>query len=114
MGHERMGEFEELVMLSIAGLRDEAYSVTIQQKLEEEADRSVPLGAILSALNRLERKGLVKSWTAQPTVARRGRPMRMVQLTDDGTSALEESYRVRVEMYRSALELNPELKLVGG
>jgi PadR family transcriptional regulator PadR len=67
-----LGEFEELVMLTIASLGDEAYGVGIKEEIEKRTDRSVSIGALHSTITRLEEKGFVKSWLGEPTQERAG------------------------------------------
>ena len=109
MAEARMGDFEELVMLAVVGLGDNAYSVTIQEKLEREAGRWYPLGAIYTALMRLREKGLATSRTGEATNRRGGKRKRIYQITDQGMAALQESYEVRRRLWQSAAEVNPSL-----
>ncbi len=68
-----LGEFEEIVLLAIMRLRDNAYGVTIWQTVEEVAERPTSIGAIYTTLERLEQKGFVSSWQGEPTAQRGGR-----------------------------------------
>ena len=83
-----IGEFEELVMLTIASLGEEAYSVTICDELEENTGRKVKLGVVHAALNRLEEKGLVTSSLGEATKKRGGRRKRFFDITHAGKIAL--------------------------
>lgn len=102
MKGERLGEFEELVLLATYGLDEghEAYGVSIQQRLEETIDRSATLGAVYSALDRLERKGYLTSRVGGATGERGGRRKRLFEITPDGVEALEEMRRDREAMWR--------------
>ena len=99
MKGERLGEFEEFVLLSIRTYRDAASGLSIQESLQRDARRSASLGAIYTALDRLERKGFVESWLGDPTPIRGGRRRRMYQLTKDGSGALAESRKIREVMW---------------
>ena len=87
---ERLGEFEELILLSVCSLGDEAYSVLIQDRLKEDAKRSAALGAIYAALDRMERKRFVRSRVGNPTAARGGRRKRFYAVTPSGLAALRQ------------------------
>ena len=67
-----LGEFEQSVMLAIAHLRDDAYGVTVRREIEARTDRNVVIGAVYTALDRLERKGYVRSRMSDPTPERGG------------------------------------------
>lgn len=95
-----LGEFEELVLLTIATLDDEAYGVSIQQEIETRANRSVSIGALHSTISRLEEKGFLKSHMGDPTMERGGRRKRIFKLTHDGKVALNHSKSLRDELWR--------------
>jgi DNA-binding PadR family transcriptional regulator len=95
MKGDHVGEFEELVLLAVQGLRGEAYGVSVQQLLEKETRRGVSLGAVYAALDRLERKGLARSVSAPGTPIRGGRSRRLFELTAEGLRSLESMRRVR-------------------
>lgn len=95
MKGERLGEFEELVLLCVRQLGESATGAAIQGLLAEQAGREVTLGAIYAALDRTHRKGLAESWLGEPTPVPGGRAKRHYGLTAGGEEALEESRRVR-------------------
>ena len=82
------GEFEQLILLAILRLRDNAYGVTIRAELAERAGRTVAPGALYTALERLETKGLITSRMSDPTPQRGGRAKRHVTVTAAGREAL--------------------------
>jgi DNA-binding PadR family transcriptional regulator len=89
---DSLGQFEQLVLTAILMLRDDAYGVTIHAKVEELArPKTVALGAIYVTLDRLEDKGLVRSWLTGPTAQRGGRAKRCYELVAAGERALQES-----------------------
>ena len=104
-----LGEFEEIVLLTVGVLYDEAYGIAIKKKIEEHLDRKVSVGALQSALRRMEKKGYLKSRTGESNAERGGRPKRYFTITAHGKQALEYTRDVRMELWRlipkTALEL---------
>lgn len=90
-----LGEFEELVLLTIAALVSEAYSVSICDELAKTSGRPAKLGVVHAVLNRLEEKGLVKSKLGEATSMRGGKRKRYYQVTNAGKSALLKTKEVR-------------------
>src|SRR5688500_2640560 len=93
-----LGEFEQLVLLSIARLGDEAYGVSIQRTLLDRTGRQPSFGAIYSTLRRLEQKGLVRSFAGQPEAVRGGRAKKHVALTPRGRTAMRETHAAALRM----------------
>ena len=89
MGRYTLGEFEQAVLLAILRLGSSAYGVPIRHDLSERLGRPVSVGAIYSALERLERKGFVSSWTGGATAERGGRAKRFYRVEAPGVRALE-------------------------
>jgi DNA-binding PadR family transcriptional regulator len=90
--NDSLGSFEQLVLTAILALEDNAYGVTIHDKVNELAKpKHVLLGAIYVTLDRMEDKGLVKSWLSDPTPERGGRAKRFYKLQAPGQRALQES-----------------------
>ena len=83
-----LGEFEQLILLAILRLREDAYGVTIRAELADRAGRTVAPGALYTALERLETKGLIASRMSDPTPQRGGRAKRLVSVTAAGLEAL--------------------------
>jgi DNA-binding PadR family transcriptional regulator len=98
---DRLGEFEELTLLTVCALGDTAYGVTVQQRLEELTARPVGMGPVYAALDRLERKGLVRSELGEPTRERGGKRKRHYQITRSGHALLHEVRRVRETLWRA-------------
>ncbi len=89
---DSLGQFEQLVLTAILTRGEDAYGVSIHSKVEELArPKAVSLGAVYVTLDRLEDKGLVKSWLSDPTPERGGRAKRCYRLEALGERALEES-----------------------
>ena len=93
-----LGEFEQLVLLALIHLDDEAYGMAVRRAIEERADRDVSIGAVYATLDRLEEKGLVKSRLAAPTDARGGRAKKCFTITGAGARALERSQQALRQM----------------
>ena len=102
MKHTHLGELEELALLIVVGLGDEAYGVAVQKRLEREAHRPIALGAVYGALDRLERKGYLRSSFGDATPQRGGRRKRMFVATPDGLGALRDVRRTRERLWRLA------------
>ncbi|HEY0651871.1 MAG TPA: helix-turn-helix transcriptional regulator, partial [Chryseosolibacter sp.] len=75
----QLGEFEEIVMLTIGILHKEAYGVAIKTEIQERLARKVSMGAMHTALVRLEGKGYIESWNGEATDDRMGRPKKYYQ-----------------------------------
>lgn len=86
-----IGEFEELVLLAILKLGDNAYGVPIREALEEATGRTVSVGALYATLNRLEEKGLISAKTGDATPERGGRAKRYFTVLGAGQQALDEA-----------------------
>ena len=99
MKGDHLGEFEELVLLAVRATGDAAYGVSVQQLLESETSRSVSLGAVYAALERLQTKGLVSSSMTAGTPVRGGRSRRVFQVTPVGARALQRLRRLRDRLY---------------
>lgn len=94
-----LGEFEEIVLLTIAALLSEAYSVAICDELEKNTGRPVKLGVVHSVLNRLEEKGFVKSKLGEATKTRGGKRKRYYTVTAPGKSALVKAKEMRDQLW---------------
>jgi DNA-binding PadR family transcriptional regulator len=101
MKGDYLGEFEELVLLAVRTLGDDATGSSIQELLVQQAERRASLGAIYAVLDRGHRKRLVESWLGEPAPVPGGRSRRHYALTDRGEAALRESRRVRDALWRA-------------
>jgi DNA-binding PadR family transcriptional regulator len=106
----QLGEFEEIVMLTIAILYKNAYGVAIKNEIEERLSRNVSMGAMHTALVRLEDKGYIKSRDGEPTEARMGRPKKYFQITALGKKAMEYSRDTRAELWRAVPKVSWDIK----
>ena len=94
-----LGEFEEIVLLAVAILHEEAYGYAISQQIETQTGRSVSLSAVHSALHRLEIKEFLTSRLAGATTKRGGKRRRFFMMTSAGKAALQEARQVRQRMW---------------
>ena len=104
-----LGEFEELVLLTIAALMSDAYSVAICDELDKQTGRAAKLGVVHAVLNRLEEKGLVKSKLGEASSVRGGKRKRFYTLTVPGKSALVRAKEMRDQLWNRI----PEIVLKG-
>jgi DNA-binding PadR family transcriptional regulator len=86
-----LGAFEQWVLLALRRLGDNAYGMTVRREIEERTQRSVSLGAVYTTLDRLERKGYIRSSTSPGTPERGGRARRFFRMQSAGESALDEA-----------------------
>lgn len=104
---DALGEFEQLLLLAVVRLGDEAYGVTIRREIESRTGREVAIGALYTALDRLERKGFVRSTMSAPTAERGGRSRRHFRIRPAGATALRQS---RERLSRMWEGLAPDLR----
>ena len=95
-----LGEFEELVLLSVGILFDDAYGLAIVDELEGQTGRNVMISSVHKALVRLEQKGYLRSRMGGSTGTRGGRDKRLYQLTHAGKRVLAESRELRNDMWK--------------
>ena len=95
-----LGEFEELVLLIVLAIPDEAYSVAIADEIKAKANRTVAHSVVHTALYRLEEKGFVESEMGAATAERGGRRKRMYSITASGMRALETSKANRDQFWQ--------------
>jgi DNA-binding PadR family transcriptional regulator len=100
-----LGEFEELVLLSVASLPDEAYGVSIMHYIAQEAGRNVNISAVHEVLKRLQRKGYLKSRMGGATAERGGRRKRFFVLTVSGKKVLEKTMKLKLQLYKQVPDL---------
>ena len=94
-----LGEFEQVVLLAVLRLGGDAYAVPIRREIENRTHRNVARGALYVTLERLEEKGYLDSWLADPTPERGGRPKRFYKVQPAGVKALEHSWSALQRMW---------------
>ena len=87
-----LGEFEYLLITAAATLADNAYGAAIREEIEATTRRRCSMGALYTTIDRLETKGLLKTWMGDSTPQRGGRAKRMVRVTSKGVQAAKEFY----------------------
>lgn len=100
MKQQSLGEFEELVLLMVAALHNEAYGVSILENLEEKQEKKINISAVHVALKRLEDKGFVKSRFGGITEGRGGRRKKFYVITALGKRMLDNQYDLRTSLYK--------------
>jgi PadR family transcriptional regulator len=103
-----LGDFEQLVLLGVLQLDEGAYGAAIRQEIHARSGRDVSINAVYTTLDRLESKGLLRSWVGEPTAQRGGRRRKFYALRPAGVSALRQAY-----MAFSAMTAGLERRLAG-
>ena len=99
MKRYQLGEFEEIVLLTVGVLYNEAYGVAIKEEIENRLKRKVSVGAMQSALRRMEKKGFIDSRLGEVNKLRGGKPKRYFTITAYGRDALRHSLDVRTSLW---------------
>jgi DNA-binding PadR family transcriptional regulator len=100
MSEHYLGEFEQIVLLAVLRLEEGAYGVPIRQEIEKRAGRKVTVGALYATLDRLEAKGYLTSWFADPTAERGGRSRRYFRVEPLGIESLERARQMFDRMWK--------------
>lgn len=109
----QLGEFEEVVILTIAILYKEAYGVAIRNEIQSRLSRKVSMGAMHSSLVRLEEKGYVRSVTGEEREERQGRPRRYYEITALGKKAMQHAKETRNELWNAIPKVSLQAKMMG-
>lgn len=96
----QLGEFEQVVLLSILRLKEDAYGASIRSEIASCTRREPASGALYTTLDRLEEKGLVTSWFGDPSPQRGGRPKRYLKVTKQGIEAVARAQRAYQRLLR--------------
>jgi len=97
-----LGEFEYLLITAASALGSDAYGATIREEIAAATGRKCSVGALYTTIERLEEKGLLKTWMSEATPQRGGRAKRMVRVTSDGVKAAKGFYTAVVRASRGA------------
>ena len=97
-----LGEFEYVLITTAAALGENAYGVAIREEIEASIERKCSMGALYTTMDRLEEKGLLKTWVGEATPQRGGRGKRMVRVTIQGVRAAKEFYDAVLRVSRGA------------
>jgi PadR family transcriptional regulator PadR len=107
-GREFLGGFELLVLLALIRLGDDAYAVPIAEAIQESSGRRVAIGSVYITLDRLERKGLVRSELGEATAVRGGRAKTYFRITTHGLRAARHAQRTLTALWRGVPQLRGE------
>jgi PadR family transcriptional regulator, regulatory protein PadR len=88
---EALGEFEQLVLLAVLRLGDDAYGMRVRREIAERTGRDVTIGAVYATLDRLSAKGLLDASLSEPTPERGGRAKKSFRITGAGIEAINRS-----------------------
>lgn len=105
MGRAQIGEFEELVLLTVGVLYDDAYAVAIAKELQSQSGRAVAVSAVHKSLYRLEEKGMLESKLSDPESKRGGKRKRLFSISPYGKKVLDESQDLRTKLRGQIPEL---------
>ncbi|MFY0625256.1 MAG: helix-turn-helix transcriptional regulator [Reichenbachiella sp.] len=97
----QLGEFEEVVLLTVAVLYDQAYGVSVRHEIEGRLKRKVSVSALQTALRRMEKKGFLESNFGEATAIRGGKKKRYFRVTPFGRQALEYAKDTRTELWEA-------------
>ena len=106
---DALTEFEQLVLLALLRLGEDAYGVTIREEIEDRAGRTVSLASAYAALERMEQRGYLTSWVSDPMPMRGGRARKHFRLEKAGAVALRASRSVMDRMWQG-VEAHPDLR----
>jgi PadR family transcriptional regulator, regulatory protein PadR len=99
MKEYQLGEFEEIVLLTVAILHEDAYGVSIKEEIESRLDRKVSVSALQTALRRMEQKDYLKSNLGEATAIRGGKRKRYFKVTKTGKAALDYTKETRTKLW---------------
>src|SRR5262245_5057942 len=105
MARDLLTDFELMILLAILRVGTKAYGVPIAREIEATGRRNVILGAVYTALERLERNGLVSSRMGDPSPERGGRAKRFFDVTPQGLRAVKETQRSLVALWKGIAQL---------
>ena len=95
-----LGEFEYILITAAAGLGENAYGAAIREEIEASTGRTCSIGALYTTIERLETKGLLKTWMGEATAQRGGRAKRMIRVTPKGVQAASDFYNAVTSVSR--------------
>lgn len=101
MKSQQIGSFEEVVLLTVAGLSDEAYGLSIKLSIEEHSGKNISIGALRTTLGRLEKKGFLTSELGEATSIRGGKRKRFYTISQAGKDMLVETMALRKQLWNN-------------
>ena len=112
MKKTKLGEFEELVLLAVAALQEDAYGVEIKRELESHLKTRLSVGSVQSALKRMEEKGFLTSEFGEATQVRGGKRKRIYKTTSYAHKILHEMKEVRARLWRAIPRVAHQLQVI--
>lgn len=109
MKNKGLGEFEELILLAVCILEENAYGISVKNEVEKHSGRRVLLGAVHITLYRLQDKGLLESEMGGNSTKRGDRRKRLFKITETGMEQLKASQDVRMKMWQMIPQMNIKL-----
>lgn len=100
-----IGELEEVVLLIVANLFDNAYGIAVKKEVEDKCNRSITISTVHNVLQRLQEKGFLESRYSDPTPERGGKRKLLFRVTESGQSALENSRSLRESLWQTIPEI---------
>ena len=94
----QLGEFEQIVLMAVLRLGEDAYGATVRREIEARTGRRLSISGVYTTLERLEEKGYVSSWVGEPTAERGGRRRKHFALLPPGKRALRAAYTAYTDM----------------
>ena len=107
--HPILGQLEEMILLIVLIIQEEAYGVSVAEEYRTRSGRNISIPAVHTVLKRLEKKGLLRSRMGGATAERGGRKKRLFEITPYGLASLEEIKELRRQLWSAAP--NPGLEL---
>lgn len=104
MKKTKLGEFEEIVLLTVLLLKEEAFGVAIKRELEDRLNDTLSVGSVHSALKRMEEKGFLNSYWGDAEKIRGGKRKRIYDVTHDGQRVLNEMKDIRASLWNSIVD----------
>ena len=101
MKRTNLGELEEIILLIVASLNDQAYGILIQAEVEKQCDRKISISSVHNVLHRLEEKGFLKGAYSDPTPERGGKRKLIFTLTAAGKKAMEDARSLRDKLWNN-------------
>ncbi len=112
MGKYSLGEFEEVLLLTVAVLYEDAYGIAIKEDIETRLKRKVSVGAMRTGLKRLEKKGFLESEFGEATAIRGGKRKRYFKVTVYGKNALEKVMEERQNLWKAIPDMSFDFKFI--
>ncbi len=101
MKSQQIGSFEEVVLLTVASLSEEAYGLSIKLSIEETSGKNISIGALRTTLGRLEKKGFLTSKLGEATSIRGGKRKRFYTISPSGKATLVETMALRKQLWKN-------------